>query len=65
MFTTWHYRVISLAIRKSSHGKDTISRRELVNLLSYHFKLDNPRFNEELFLIEAGVPAYVASPTSP
>jgi len=60
MFTAQHYKVISLAIKEVSQGKDTISRDGLVILLSYYFQLDNPRFNDEKFRIACGLPAYTA-----
>jgi hypothetical protein len=50
-FNKQHYKVIAQAIRnaRSSTEPSIIPASKLINLLSFHFKLDNPRFNADSF----------------
>lgn len=61
MFTKQHYKVIALAIKEASEGKDTISRDGLVTLLSYYFQLDNSKFDAIKFREACGQPAYLGA----
>ena len=50
-FNRTHYRIIAKAIRdsRSSAGIDILLADRLVSLLSFHFSIDNPRFNASAF----------------
>jgi hypothetical protein len=50
-FSRQHYKVIAQAIKDSrvEEQPNLIPARRLINLLSFHFKLDNPRFNADSF----------------
>lgn len=56
MFTRTHYQVIALAIRASriSNTPNLIDAKVLVGLLSFHFELDNSRFNSSAFRKDCG-----------
>jgi len=51
MFSKRHYKVIAQAIKDSraDESPQIIPARILINLLAFHFKLDNPRFNPDAF----------------
>lgn len=56
IFNAKHYKAIAQAIdhSRSPAKAQFISAPNLVNLLSYYFKLDNPRFNESTFRTACG-----------
>ena len=50
-FNSAHYRIIAKAIRdsRSKARPDALLADRLIYLLSFHFSIDNPRFNAETF----------------
>ena len=51
LFNSKHYRVVATAVRmgRTPEAPHVLKASNLIRLLSYYFKLDNPRFNEEAF----------------
>jgi len=51
LFNSRHYRVVAMAVKmgRIPEAPHLIKAYNLIKLLSYYFKLDNPRFNEETF----------------
>lgn len=51
LFNSRHYRVVAIAVKmgRTPEAPHVIKASNLIRLLSYYFKLDNPRFNEEAF----------------
>jgi len=50
-FNKAHYKIIAQAIKdaRSEMEVSVIPTKKIINLLSFYFNLDNPRFNEDAF----------------